>query len=131
MPSVNEPGVGPNVLRRRFGLQLSARGRILAVGYIAVVAALAAAAFSDPHAGFSWRTAAPMLLTLPAMVVALPVLYLVGAAVWYATDAGDGGPMWPVTLVYTLIFVGIAVANVWLLATTVLRRRRPGPGAPR
>jgi hypothetical protein len=124
--SVNESGAVSKVVRQRFGLRAPARGRVLAVGYLAVVAVLAADAFSDPHAGFTWRTGAAMLLTLPAMVAALPVLYVVGAATWNATHAADGGPMWPVTLIYTVIFVGIAAANVWLVATA-LRRRRAVP----
>ena len=123
MPSMKKPGVDPNAVRQRFGSRLSARGRILAVAYVAVVAVLAGSAFSDPHAGVGWLTGAAMLLTLPAMVAALPVLYVVGAAAWNVTNAAGGGPMWPVTLVYIVIFMGTAVANVWLTAT-VLRRRR-------
>jgi hypothetical protein len=125
MPRTNETSVGPNAVPRRHGLGLSARGWILAVVYIAVVAGLAASAFSDPHAGFTWREGAAMTMTLPVLVPALPVLYVGGAAVWNATGADNGGPMWPVTLVYTVIFAMIAVANVWLVAM-VLRRRRRG-----
>jgi membrane protein implicated in regulation of membrane protease activity len=88
------------------------------------VAALAATAFSDPHAGFTWREGAAMLLTLPVLVPALPVLYVGGAAAWNATGADSGGPMWPVTLVYSVIFAMIAGANVWLVAMVLGRRRR-------
>jgi hypothetical protein len=43
--------------------------------------------------------------------------------------------MWPVTLVYTLMFAGAAVANVWLLLLVLRRRRRrreetPSAGLP-
>ncbi len=64
-----------------------------------------------------------MLLTLPALLPALPVIYLVGAWVWNVTGADGGGPMWPVTLVYALLFAGVAVANVWLLLAALRWRR--------
>jgi hypothetical protein len=57
-----------------------------------------------------------MLLTLPALIPALPFTYVLGASIWNLTDAdGGGGPTWPVTLVYTLMVAGVAGANVWLL----------------
>ena len=93
-----------------------------AVLYVAVVAALAATAFSDRHATFSWSTeGVAMLLTLPALIAALPAIYVLGAAIWNVTNADSGGPMWPVTLVYTLMFAGVAVANLWVLRQ--VRRR--------
>jgi hypothetical protein len=109
--------------------------RALAVAYVAVVAGLAAVAFSDAGSRFTWQEGAAMVLALPAMVLLLPVLYVVGAAAWNLSGgAGDGGPTWPVTVVYTLAFAGIAVANVWLLralvavAVAVRGRWRPGGG---
>ncbi|HET7388380.1 MAG TPA: hypothetical protein VFJ19_17135 [Nocardioidaceae bacterium] len=102
-------------------------GRVVALLYVAVVAALAAAAFSGRDAGFSWGTeGVAMLLTLPVLIPALPVIYLLGAGIWSLTDAGDGGPMWPVTLVYAAMFGAVAVANLWVLrlAMRTLRRRR-------
>ena len=86
--------------------------------YVGVVAALAANAFSDANGSFGRAEGAAMLLTLPALVIALPVIYVLGATIWNLTDAGDGGPMWPVTVVYTLMFAGVAIANLralWLL----------------
>lgn len=104
---------------------MQARGRVLAGLYVVVVAALAASAFWAPDEGFTWgREGVAMLLTLPALIVALPVIYVVGAVVWTLTGADDGGPMWPVTLVYTLLFAGTAVANVWILLIVRRRRRR-------
>ena len=97
--------------------------RASAIVYVGVVAALAAGAFSDRDATFSWGTeGVAMLLTLPALVVALPAVYVLGAAIWNVTGADNGGPMWPVTVVYTLMFAGVAVANLWILRQ-VLRRR--------
>jgi len=105
-------------------MTMSSRGRALTVGYVAVVAGLAAFAFSDPHRGFSWQEGAAMVLSLPTLVPLLPVLYVVGAAVWNLTGADSGGPMWPVTVVYSLVFAGIAVANVWVVTTVSAGLRR-------
>lgn len=92
--------------------------------YVGVVAALAASAFSDRNSTFTWSTeGAAMLLTLPALVPALPVIYVLGAAIWNFTNADSGGPMWPVTLVYASMFAGVAVANLWILHWLLLRRR--------
>jgi len=110
---------------------MRARWWVLSASYVAAVAAVAASAFSSPHESFSWsREGTVMVLTLPALLPALPVLYVVGATAWNVTNADDGGPMWPVTLVYALLFAGIAVTNVWLLRLLVVRltvtRRRRG-----
>lgn len=114
----------------RSGVRL--RGWILAGLYVGVVSALAASAFWSPHETFAWdREGVAMLLTLPALLPALPVIYLLGAAVWNATDAGNGGPMWPVTLVYALMFAGAAAANFWLLRLALrTRRARKSRAAP-
>jgi hypothetical protein len=78
----------------------------------------------EPNEAFTWnREGVAMLLTLPALVPALPAVYLIGGAVWNVTGAGDGGPMWPVTLVYALMFAGVAGADVWLLLTALRTRR--------
>ncbi len=98
----------------------SPRGRLLVVGYVATVAALAAASFSDPQGQVTRQEVAVLLLTLPAVAPLLPVLYVAGATAWNLTGAAEGSPMWPVTVTYTLVFVGIAVANAWLV-TTLLR----------
>jgi hypothetical protein len=99
-------------------------GRRAQVGaglYVAVVAVLTGASFRDAGQGFSAVELAALVMLLPAVVVALPLIYLVGAGAWSLTDAGDGGPMWPVTVVFVVMFVGVAVANLWLLRR-LLRR---------
>lgn len=107
--------------------------RVVAALYVGAVAALAASAFWTPDATFTWsREGVAMLLTLPALLFALPVIYLVGAGLWSVTDAGSGGPMWPVTAGYALMFAGVALANVWLLRGVRGRRQtraRPAPPA--
>lgn len=103
---------------------MRARGRLLAGLYVGVVSALAASAFASPGETFTWnREGVAMLLTVPALLAALPVIYVVGAVIWNITDAGDGGPMWPVTLAYALMFAGVATANVWLLLVALRTRR--------
>lgn len=104
--------------------------RVPAVLYVGTVAALAASAFSHPDAGFTWnREGVAMVLTLPALLPALPVVYLLGAAAWSVTGADRGGPMWPVTSAYAVLFAGAALANMWLLHRLVRRRHshRPQP----
>jgi hypothetical protein len=120
-----------------------ARWRLISALYVVLVAALAASAFWSPQEGFTWgREGLAMALTLPALVPALPVLYVAGALAWNITGADDGGPMWPVTLVYTLLFAATALANVWLLRRPLVRRGeraglrparagRPAGGGPR
>ena len=105
---------------------MKTRGWIAAGLYAGIVGVLAASAFWSPSQSFTWsREAVAMLLTLPALIPALPVIYVVGAALWNVTGASDGGgPMWPVTLVYTLMFVGVAVANVLLLRSLIAGRRQ-------
>ena len=105
------------------------RGWVLAALYVGVVAALAASAFWSPDVGFTWREGLAMLLSLPALIPALPVIYVLGASTWNLTDADGTGPMWPVTLVYTLMFAGAAVANVCLLVVLRRRQRRARLGA--
>ncbi len=59
---------------------------MLAGLYVGTVAALAATALSGPNAGFTWnREGVAMVPTLPALVLALPVVYLLGAAAWSVT----------------------------------------------
>lgn len=100
------------------------RGAGAAAGlYVAVVATLVATSFRSAGQGFSMTEGAAFALTLPVLVVALPVVYLVGAGIWSLTNAGDGGPMWPVTLVFVVMFTVIAVANLWVLRRLVRRLR--------
>jgi hypothetical protein len=107
---------------------MGSRSWLMAGVYVGTVTVLAASAFSDPRQGFSAVEAAALLLTLPAMVVGLPVLYVVGAAAWNLTGADAAGPMWPVTVAYAATFAVIAAANVWLcrsLLRLLLARRAP------
>ena len=100
------------------------RAWVLAALYVGVVSGLSASAFWSPDQGVTWREALAMLLTLPVLIPALPVIYVLGAAAWNLTDADSTGPMWPVTLLYTLMFAGVAVANVCLLVFVRRRQRR-------
>jgi hypothetical protein len=103
---------------------MRARGWLLAGLYVGAVAALAASAFWRPDEAFTWdREGVAMLLTLPALLPALPAVYVLGAVLWHVTDAADGGPMWPVTLGFALMFAGVAAADVWLVRR-VLRASR-------
>lgn len=98
--------------------------RALATAYVGTVGVLAATAF--PGAGrFGWAEALALLLTLPALLVALPAIYLLGSGAWALTGADEpGAATWPVTLAYTVVLVTVAVANLWLVAR--LRRARGG-----
>jgi sterol desaturase/sphingolipid hydroxylase (fatty acid hydroxylase superfamily) len=101
---------------------------LIEIVYVGSVCALSLSAFSHPDQGFGVREALAMLLTLPALIVALPVIYLVGAVLWSLTGAADaGGPMWPVTVGFTVMFVVTAAAGARLLRLSVswFRRRSP------
>jgi hypothetical protein len=116
---------------------MQVRGSAVGVVYVGAVSVLAASAFWTPDEPFTWdREAVAMLLTLPALLAGLPVIYLLGAAMWHITNATGGGPMWPVTLVYTLMFAGMATANVLIVRPTfakwrVRHRERRAETAPR
>jgi hypothetical protein len=103
---------------------MGGRGQIVARGYVVLVAVLTAASFHEAGQGFSAVEAATLVLLLPTVLVALPVIYLVGAGAWAVTDAGGGGPMWPVTVVFVLMLGSVAVANLWLLRRLLRRRVR-------
>lgn len=91
-------------------------GDALAVAYVATVAVLSAAAYDDPSATLSWFPEGLMLLLLlPALLPMLPVVYLGGAFAWSLTEIGDGGPMWPVTTLFVLLFGAVALVNVVLV----------------
>jgi hypothetical protein len=102
-------------------------GRVVVTGYVATVAALTAYAFSDAHQDHWGAEIAAAVLTLPAVVAALPAIYLLGAAAWTVSDAGDSGPMWPVTLAFTLLMSAVACGNAagFVLLHRVLRRKEP------
>ena len=97
--------------------------RTMSVLYVATVAALATDALGRQQQGFRWSEAAALILTLPMVVPALPLIYVFGAAIWNATRADSGGPMWPVTLVYSSMFAIIALVNVLLLHRVLTLRR--------
>jgi hypothetical protein len=98
--------------------------RLLAIGYVLVVAASALQAFVAPNDQSTWRSFLPELLTVPAIVPLLPAVYLVLALTWIATGADAGGPAWVVTVVCTLLFAGVAAANVWLATQGLALVRR-------
>lgn len=104
---------------------MSARGTALAIAYVGAVGLLAGLAFARPDQGFSVIEAIALVLVLPTVVVALPLIYVGGSTAWNLTGADHGGPMWPVTVVYVVMFAATATANVALFV--LLRRlvRRP------
>jgi hypothetical protein len=65
------------------------------------------------------------VLLLPALVVALPVMYVVGALAWQLRADLPGEPMWPVTLTFALLFAASATANVLIVwgAASLCRRQ--------
>ena len=89
--------------------------RCLAAGYVVAVITLAAIAWGHDHSGFDPIEAATLILALPTVVPALPVIYFVGALAWNVTGAPDNGPMWPVALTFASLLGACAVLNVWLL----------------
>jgi len=101
--------------------------RVVAVAYVATVAALTAYAFSDAHQDHWGAEISAAVLTLPTIVAALPAIYLLGAAAWGVSDGGDGGPMWPVTLTFTLLMSVVACLNVagFAFLRRVLHRKEP------
>jgi hypothetical protein len=105
-------------------------GRAIAVAYVAAVTCLGASAFWTLNEGFTWREAVALLLSFPALCIGIFAIYLLAPLAWNATDADNGGPYWPVMLVYTLIFAAMAITNVWLVCTLRKWRRvgtRPMP----
>jgi hypothetical protein len=95
------------------------RWRIVEVGYVSLIAGLALYATWHPHEIREHVLAATLALCLPAIVALIPAIYIVIPIVWRVTDFDDGGPGWPVTLAYTAVLTGIAVANVALVRAIV------------
>ena len=100
--------------------------RLAAVGYVLVDAVLGALAFSSEQAHPAVEVAA-FVLVLPAVIVALPVIYVVGAMAWHLRDALAGRPMWPVTVTFTVLFAATAILNVILAWLTWSSRGRKRP----
>jgi hypothetical protein len=106
-------------------------GRVLAMAYVAAVAALTAIAFSDPHQDHWTAEIAAAVLALPLLIPALPAIYVLGGLAWQ-------GPMWLVTLSFTATMTAVAIANVELVRAVATRRSRtrsgsspaPAPPAP-
>jgi hypothetical protein len=103
------------------GVPQSVPGRCAAGCYLVVVGVLAGLAWHDPNAGFGHVELAALLLTLPALIVAIPFVYVIGAMAWNITNADSGGPMWPVTTCFVVMFVVVAAVNV-LLAVRLAHR---------
>ncbi|MDM7831357.1 hypothetical protein [Cellulomonas edaphi] len=103
---------------------MSVRAKLLAVVYVVGIAVLAAATFPG-HDTFSWsREGLLLLLTMPAIVVGLPVVYVAGTVAWNLSGADSGGPQWVVSLVYAVVFAAVAAADVALVLLVVRRRAR-------
>ena len=106
---------------------MSAAGRWMSSLYVVTVAALAAASFDDPDVTLTWFPEGLMLaLLLPGLLPMLPFVYLGGAFAWSLTQADDGGPMWPVTTLYVLLFASVALVNVVLVRRVARRWGREG-----
>jgi hypothetical protein len=97
--------------------------RCFAAAYIAAVVILAAVAWGHDHSGFYPVEAAALALALPAVIPALPIIYVVGAMAYNVTGAPDNGPLWPVALTFAVLLGGCACLNVWLLHLYLTRRR--------
>ena len=101
--------------------------RALAMAYVVLEGVLGAIAFSSRPDGMgpSGIELTALALLLPTLVMALPVFYVVGAGAWDVA----GQSQWPVTLTFTVLFVGAATVNVTVLtlfARGVARRRLSG-----
>lgn len=99
--------------------------RIAPLGYVVLEGVLGAVAFSADHARplAEWSA---FLLLLPSVFFTLPVIYVVGAVAWNIRDSMMGEPMWPVTVIFSGLFLAAAVINVvlvWLLVSAFLRRK--------
>jgi hypothetical protein len=101
-------------------------GRVVAIAYVVTVAGLTAYAFRPGADGFNVAEGVAAALTLPMIVPALPVIYLVGALAWNLGGTDSGDPTLLVTLTFTALMTAAAVANAWLLTLSWrwLRSRR-------
>jgi hypothetical protein len=87
-------------------------GQLLAATYVVVVASLTAYAFRSDGLEFGRAEGLAGVLTLPAIIAALPVIYVIGALAWHLHDAG--APMLLVTTAFTATMAVVAVWNVAL-----------------
>ncbi|MFN8022505.1 MAG: hypothetical protein U0Q03_13345 [Acidimicrobiales bacterium] len=107
----------------------TSRRPVFATSYVVLVMVLTAVATADPNEPRTQMWLAAMALCLPALVPALPLLYVVLSIAWNVTNADDGGSTWPLTVVYVIALGGAAVANVALVRGWWHRRARSGPVA--
>lgn len=94
--------------------------------FVGVVLVLMVVAWRDPIHVQREAEVASIALTLPAFLPLVAVVYGVLAASRNLFHVDSGGPGWPVTLVYTLVFGGLAALEVF-----VTRRLRAGRRARR
>ena len=101
-------------------------GWFAAGAYVAVVAALTTYAFRPSGDGFNVAEGIAAILTVPAIVPALPVIYVVGALAWHTVESDSGDPTLLVTSTFTAMMTVVALANVALArgAWAVIRARR-------
>jgi hypothetical protein len=97
--------------------------RLGEVCYVLTVVAVTAGAMVDPNHPRAPLLIAALVVSLPASVGALPILYGAAALAWGLTHADSGGVTWPVTATYAAVFGLAAVANIMLLHGRLDRRR--------
>jgi len=95
--------------------------------YVAFVMVMMTLATTDPNHPKRGLFVIALALCLPALVPALPVLYVAVALAWSVTNADSGGVTWPVTAAYVLAAALAAACNVWLVrrARRTLRHVAP------
>jgi hypothetical protein len=98
--------------------------------YVIVVAGLTAYAFRPGADGFNVAEGVAAAFTLPMIVPALPVIYVVGALAWNLGGTDDGDPTLLVTLTFTALMTAVAITNAWLVTRSWrwLRSRRQPEG---
>ena len=91
----------------------------------AVLAAALTARWAGPGraGGFSVAEALTFLVTAPVSVAALPATIVVLGLAWNITGADAGGPVWPLVLIYSLWFAGLAIVNT-VVVTEIARWTR-------
>ena len=104
---------------RRFGAS--------SVVYVACVMVFMTLATTDPNHPKRVLFVIALALCLPALVPALPVLYVALALAWGLTSADSGGVTWPVTAAYVLAAALAAACNVWLIGRTRRTLRHVAP----
>src|ERR1700709_1491381 len=99
--------------------------RVLEIVYVVGIAALTTVATWHPNAFRQGAWVAAIVLTLPAFLATLPILFLLAALAWNLTGADSGGVGWPVSATYVLALTVAAVLNVlfWRMVTKTRRAR--------